>query len=101
MSAHALEEIARKAFVAPFGAVLELRPHDGAPAFIDGRGDAPRFCADLPDDCARADCVWRCAPDILARVLTSKRAVESAVINGRLEISGDMSVMARLHLFAE
>ncbi len=93
-----LIETAGKAFASPFGAVLELRP-DGADAiFVDGRVDPPAVAAAPPADKAGGDCVWRCSADVLRRALTSNRAVENAVINGRLAIAGDMSVMARLNL---
>ena len=80
------------------GAVLELRPKDGDPIFVDGRADPPIVAAAPPTDGASSDCIWHCPADILKRVLTSSRAVENAVINGRLLIAGDMSVMARLEM---
>ena len=98
MSAPSLAEAARGAFAAPFDAVLELRPDEGAPVFIDGRKTPPAVSNSHPDKKGAADCVWRCPADIMLRVLTSRRAVENAVISGRLVIAGDMSVMARLEL---
>jgi hypothetical protein len=95
MTGTAIADAARKAFQTPFGGILELRPENGAPVFVDGR-KAPPVVADAAP--APADCVWRCAPDIMGRVLSSKRAIENAVINGRLVIAGDMSVMKRLKL---
>lgn len=86
------------AFKSPFGAVLELRPNKGAPVFIDGRSDPPTIAANLPAGKDSADCLWRCPVDTMRRAMTSKRAIESAVINGRLAIAGDMSVMSRLTL---
>lgn len=96
----ALIEKAQKAFSESFGAVLELKPESGASVFVDGRATPPAKSAALPKDKKIADCIWRCPDDIMARVLSSKRAVENAVINGRLVIGGDMSVMARLRLSA-
>lgn len=99
MNEGTLFEAAKKAFNEPFGAVLELRPETSAPIFVDGRPSRPLVSDRPPADAKNgADCVWRCPDDIMARVLVSKRAIESAVINGRLVIAGDMSVMARLRL---
>ncbi len=93
-----LTEAAGKAFKSPFGAVLELRPDEGAPVYVDGRSNPPTIAATLPTGKERADCLWRCPVDTMRRALSSARAVENAVINGRLAIAGDMSVMARLTL---
>ncbi len=93
-----LIEAAGKAFSSPFDAVLELRADANDPIFVDGRVNPPAVATPPPKDKAAADCVWRCPADTLRRVLTSNRAVENAVINGRLAIAGDMSVMARLSL---
>ena len=94
----ALIEAAGKAFRSPFGALLELRPESGDPIFVDGRADPPTVASASPKDKKTADCIWRCRIDTMRRVLTSSRAVENAVINGRLIIAGDMSVMARLNM---
>ena len=93
-----LIEAAANAFTAPFGAVLELRPEGGDPVFIDGRPTTPVVTPAPPKDQSNADCVWRAPADIMRRAIASNRAVENAVINGRLAIAGDMSVMARLNL---
>ncbi len=95
MTKASLAEAAAKTFQTPFGAVLELRPDGGAPVFIDGRTTPPKTSEAAP---APADSVWRGPSDVMLRVVASKRAVENAVINGRLVIAGDMSVMARLKL---
>lgn len=93
-----LLEVAGKAFLTPFGAVLELRPEGGDTVYVDGRSDPPVVALTQPKDKPAADCVWRCPADIMRRAVASNRAVENAVINGRLAIAGDMSVMARLRL---
>lgn len=93
-----LIDAAGKAFAVPFGAVLELRPEAGDPIFVDGRADPPAVAATPPKDSPLADCTWHCAADTMGRALTSSRAVENAVINGRLAIAGDMGVMARLEM---
>lgn len=96
-----LSVAARRAFVLPCNAVIKLAPETGAPLFVDARRDPPVISGALPDGCREADCEWRAAADILTRVLGSNRAVENAVINGRLAIAGDMSVMARLTIDAK
>ena len=95
-----LPEAAGKAFSSPFGAVLEQRPEGGDPLFVDGRCEPPAIASALPDDQSAADCTWRGPADMMGRTLASNRAVENAVINGRISISGDMSVMARLEMTA-
>jgi len=94
----ALIDDAGKAFAAPFGAVLELRPEGGDAVFVDGRKNPPAVSAAAPNDQPAAICVWRGPLDLMRRALNSSRATENAVINGRLTIAGDMSVMARLEL---
>lgn len=97
MSQSALAEAARGVFQTGFAAILELRPERAAPVFVDGRGEPPVISDVSPGE---PDCVWRAPDDVMARVLKSRRAIESAMINGRLVISGDMSVMARLEMSA-
>ncbi len=88
---------AAAAFRKSFGAVLEIAA-EGAPSFyIDGRGQTCAISAAAPAG-AFPSCVWRAAPDTLARIFEGGRALESAYLSGRLKISGDMSVMARLVL---
>lgn len=85
------------AFQQGFGAVLEIAA-DGAPSFfIDGRGETCAVLAGAPGGAAPS-CLWRASPDTLARIFEGGRALESAYLSGRLKISGDMSVMARLIL---
>jgi hypothetical protein len=91
----ALRDAAAKAFGAPFGAVLELRPEEGAGLWVDGRQEPPQILDAAPDG-AEADCVWRGARETLQRALVNARAFDSAYLSGRLAIAGDMSVMARL-----
>lgn len=94
----ALARAARKAFTIPCGAVLQLAPENGTAVFVDARQTPPAIDETPPSDQKEADCVWHGSMDALIRTLSSERAVENATINGRLVISGDMSVMARLQL---
>lgn len=92
-----LRAAAAGAFRKSFGAVLEIAA-EGAPSFfIDGRDEACGVLAAAPADAVPA-CIWRAAPDTLTRIFEGGRALESAYLSGRLKISGDMSVMARLIL---
>lgn len=81
----------------PFGGVIEVLPDGGDGFFIDGRAKPPAVRNKLPKG-VKADCTWRGAGDVLMRVFGGERALESAYVSGRLRISGDMSVMARLSL---
>ncbi len=91
----ALCAAAKKAFAAPFGAVLLLAPDDGPPVWIDGRNDKPVVSLAAPSEAA---CAWRGAREALLRALANTRAFESAFVSGRIKVAGDMSVMARLSL---
>lgn len=86
---------AEKAFTAPFGAVLHLAPETGAALWIDGRAERPAVSKTAPENTA-ALCVWRAPRESLIRALSGERAFESAFVSGRIAVSGDMSVMARL-----
>jgi hypothetical protein len=84
-------------FRKPFGAILEIAPNGAAPFYVDGRSDPCSVSGARPQGGAPA-CVWRAGADTLSRILQGGRALESAYLSGRLKISGDMSVMARLIL---
>ena len=92
-----IKALASKAFSAPFGAVLELAPENGATLWIDGHKNPPAVLEKTPKS-AKADCTWRGARESLLRALEGERAMASAFVSGRITISGDMSVMARLQL---
>ena len=96
MSDNDLRSAAAIAFQKGFGALIRIEPEDSTPFVIDGRG-AKSFTADEAD-AASADCVWRAQSETLSRIFSGGRALESAYLSGRLRISGDMSVMARLLL---
>ena len=88
---------AAKAFSTPFAAVLKLAPDAGDPVWVDGRA-APPICAATEPKDTHADCIWRGGREALLRALAGERAFESAFVSGRIAISGDMSVMARLQM---
>ena len=93
----ALVAAASKAFSTPFDAVLKLAPESGQPLWIDGRKTPPVISAKAPKG-VQAGCCWRGEKDAVTRALVGGRALESAYVSGRVAISGDMSVMARITL---
>lgn len=92
-----LADAAKRSFAAPFGAVLKLAPEARAPLWVDGRSHPPNVLAEAPKD-AGAACLWRGAEDSLIRALNNARAFESSYVSGRICVSGDMSVLARIEL---
>lgn len=91
---------ATETFSAVFNGVIELAPQGEASVWVDGRAAPPVAMKSAPKK-HPADCVWRGAPDTLLRALESEKALESAYLSGRLFISGDMSLMARLSMAAK
>lgn len=89
-----LEAAAKKAFAAPFGAVLKIAPENGGPLFVDGHKTPPEISAAPAGH--DVSCQWRGSREALIRAMGSERAFESAYVSGRVLVSGDMSVMARL-----
>ncbi|MEO1013856.1 MAG: SCP2 sterol-binding domain-containing protein [Pseudomonadota bacterium] len=83
------------AFETGFDGIIEIQADDLDPFFIDGRGAR---CAIADEAPAASDMIWRSSPTTLLSVFQRKRAFENAYLSGRLTISGDMSVMARLAL---
>jgi len=115
----ALARAAEKAFGSPFGGVLKLAPDQGPALWVDGRGARPAVSPEAPSPAPAAKgrpkdqsdtndapgdredaalCVWRGARESLIRALAGERAFESAFVSGRIAVSGDMSLMARLAL---
>ena len=90
-----LLESAKKALTHPFAAVIKLAPMDQTPIWVDGRTTPPTIGLAAPEG-NTGDCTWYGALDALEQALESERALESAYVSGRITISGDMSVMARL-----
>jgi len=92
-----IRALALRAFTKPFGAVLELVPENGNTIWIDGRESPPTVLNNAPKKIP-VDCTWRGARESLLRALEGERAMGSAFVSGRITISGDMSVMARLQI---
>lgn len=96
-AASKLERAARAAFSTPFDGLLHLVDREAKrPVLaIDGRLDPPAFDAPAPGAC---DCAWHADEETLLRVLTGERGLLAAYTAGRLQISGDLSLMSRLEL---
>ncbi|MEM6850997.1 MAG: SCP2 sterol-binding domain-containing protein [Pseudomonadota bacterium] len=80
-------------FLQPFGAVLGVFVRDKGALTIDGATTPPTI---LVGDRQVADCYWRLSADALHKILSGQIDVSAAVLSGRLRITGDLSVMARL-----
>ncbi len=95
----ALIAAAKTAFSTGFDGALSIAPDGMKPFLVDGMGETCRIVDEAPDN-AQADGVWRSTPQTLLEVFSRKRALESSYLSGRLQIGGDMSIMARLVLKA-
>ena len=90
---------ARSYFRRGFGGVIRVETVGPEPTsfWVDGRGEAANVSIASPSAVERGFCLWRAPAETLMRVFVpEQRRLESAYISGRLKISGDMSVMARL-----
>lgn len=101
---------ARQFFVRPFGGVLRIDVTDAdVQLLVDGRADQVLITpalpdpddgsnsADLPMDAVGAQCRWRIAAQDLALIFAADhRRVETTYVSGRLKISGDLGIMARM-----
>lgn len=98
---NAFVEAVRLGCQAPFDGIIKLickdRGDDWPDVLIDGR-KAPVTLSAAKTDKAQADCTLRGSEETLLRLLSGERGVNRAYISGRLAISGDMSVMARIEL---
>ena len=92
-----LTSAAQSYFGNRFDGVIRIETEDGATMWVDGRATPPKIGTDAPANLDGAYCLWRASADTLGRVFgPEQRQLEAAYIAGRLEISGDMAVMARL-----
>mgnify|MGYP000675233410 CR=1 FL=1 len=91
---------AKEYFRKRFDGVIRIE-FDNAPEaiWIDGRVEPPSISETAPPNLSGDFCLWRTTTDTLSRVLSPEtRRLESAYIAGRLTVSGDMAVMARLEV---
>lgn len=86
-----------KYFRTAFDGVIRIEVEGGGSYWIDGRVSPPGVSEQAPQGVDAAFCLWRTSADTLRRILSpGARQLEAAYIAGRLAISGDMAVMARL-----
>jgi len=96
-----LTDAARRAFRRAFGGVILFRTPSGGPLWIDGRGQQVAIRLSEPElPPGKGVCVWIASRETLIRILSGEKLLASSFVSGRLQISGDMSVMTRLHLEA-
>ena len=94
-----LADAARSAFATAFGGALRLIPDTGPGVLVDGRTAPPQISPDDPSVVeGPGRCLVRGGRETLLRCLESERLFASAFVSGRLRISGDMSVLARIDL---
>lgn len=75
--------------------ILNIDGHKTPPAIsLQTTNPPPSSSQPQIDD----QCVWRASHQVLQRIFLGDRQLTSAYISGRLIISGDMAVMARLKL---
>lgn len=95
-----LIEAAQKAFNQSFSGVIKIDLEDDGLFFVNGFDAPPSIDEKDPNVSEPALCIWRTDMNTLQRILSNERALENAYISGRLAITGDMSIMARLTLEA-
>ncbi len=97
-----ISPLAEKYFQKPFNGIIRIELADGAGSvWVDGRQSPPEITEKAPPNVEGAFCLWRTNKETLTRILSpGVRQLEAAYIAGRLNISGDMSVMARLEVGA-
>ena len=89
---------ARQFFPAAFGGVIRIEVLDADLAFwVDGRKSPPEVSTDSPEAVAQGFCLWRIDySDLDQLFVEGGQRLANSFITGRLRISGDMAVMARL-----
>lgn len=100
MEDHDLIEKASRYFKSGFDGVIRIETMDGKSSFwVDGRQTPPVVSAESPKGVEQGFCLWRAEKKDLQIIFgADPRRLESSYVSGRLKISGDMAVMARLEL---
>ena len=91
-----LRAAASSAFAERFGAVLKIIVGDGAVLSVDGNKAPPAVA--VAKETSLADCCWRLSADAFEKILCGEVDPANAFLSGRLRVTGDISVMARLTL---
>lgn len=86
-----------KFFQQKFDGIIRIEVDGQQALWIDGRLNPPIILGKAPAQLAGGFCLWQSTPEALGRIFSDgPRQLEVAYIAGRLTISGDMAVMARL-----
>ena len=95
-----LEAVIRPIFAKGFDGVIRVELiGEPVSVWVDGRGEAATVSADSPTGVEGRFCLWRIDPlDVPLVLVADERRLENGFVSGRLKISGDMSVMARLEI---
>ena len=93
-----LYPLAEQYFQTSFDGIIRIELKDASSSiWVDGRAQPPVISEKAPPNVMGAFCLWQTSKETLERIFSpGVRQVEAAYIAGRLSISGDMSVMARL-----
>lgn len=91
---------ARRLFPDRFHGVIRVEVLDASFSFwIDGRDAPPVIGREAPRDLSDNFCLWRIDyQDLMRLCAEGGRRLDASFIAGRLKISGDMAVMARLEI---
>lgn len=93
------ESAAMKAFAKPFAGILKIVPDTGTPVWIDGRTCPPSVSTDgTRTGNMTPGCIWHGKRRDIVDALKGEEHLVDAFISGRVTISGDMSIMARLEM---
>lgn len=93
-----LLDAAGTVFGRAFDGVIRIEVLDAEFSFwVDGRHAPPKVSVDSPQGVATRFCLWQIDyADLLQLFSDGGQRVASSFVTGRLRISGDMAVMARL-----
>ena len=91
---------AEKYFQQSFDGIIRIElKDDSSSMWIDGRQTPPVISEQAPPNVGGSFCLWRATKETVARIFSpGGRQLEAAYIAGRLNISGDMSVLSRLKI---
>ncbi|MEM9988223.1 MAG: SCP2 sterol-binding domain-containing protein [Pseudomonadota bacterium] len=94
------QKAAKDLFRTSFSGVIRIDVQDEDFAlWVDGRQSPPQIGETAPTKVENSLCLWHLKKqDFLQLAILGQKAVENDFIAGRLRLSGDMSVMARLDL---
>ncbi len=100
MSQDELIAAAGRFFSQSFDGVIRIEMIDADYAvWVDGRERPPTVSPTPPKGLERRFCLWRLSENDIRFVLAGdEKRLDASFVAGRLQISGDMAVMARLEL---